>query len=762
MVHRGPTRKHAMALIRKRNVKVQSALISAVIVLAVVFAYYFGLSLLDTIELKTIDMRFLTRQRIAPGPEVVLAVIDEKTVAREGKWVWPRSKIATLVNKLSEAGARTIAFDIGFLEPDEQRAVRAIEKVESAARDMGAGNERLFRYLDTLKLESDNDRLLAEAIEGAEASVVLGYFFQMNPQVLDHMTPEELDRHQKNIYGSAYKTVRYASQQAQYAPLIQAVAPQSNIPVISKATDYAGYFNMYPDPDGVVRWMPGVLRFNDTLYAPLSLVAASAYLEEPLGLEVAEYGVEEIRLGAFTVPTDEYGRILINYRGEEKTFPHIPITDILNDNVDPDALLDKIVIVGATAVGIYDLRVTPFGTVFPGLEIHANIIDSLLQQDFMYQPAWAAIFDIMAIVFSGVFLGFLLARVGALFGAAAGASLCVLYIVLCQYLFSSQGWVVNLVYPITAILMIYAAVTAYRYLVETRQKKFVKDAFSTYLAPSVVKNLLDSPEKLVLGGEKRVITAFFSDVQGFTSISERLSPEELVELLNEFLTEMTDIILRHEGTVDKFEGDAIIAFFGAPNELENQAEVACMACIDMQKRLAELRRKWRAENRPELKMRIGLCTGSAVVGNMGSRNRMDYTMMGDTVNTAARLEGVNKVYGTYTMISEATFQAAGDWIRAREIDAINVVGKAEPVKVYELIGYPSDVSDEIKQAVEHYGLGLAAYRGRKWDRAAALFKKVLAVNPDDGPSKTMIERCRRFKADPPAENWNGAYTMTTK
>jgi adenylate cyclase len=225
---------------------------------------------------------------------------------------------------------------------------------------------------------------------------------------------------------------------------------------------------------------------------------------------------------------------------------------------------------------------------------------------------------------------------------------------------------------------------------------------------------------------------------------------------------MTDIILRHEGTVDKFEGDAIIAFFGAPNELENQAEVACMACIDMQKRLGELRAKWKAEGRPELKMRIGLCTGPAVVGNMGSRNRMDYTMMGDTVNTAARLEGVNKVYGTYTLISESTLQAAGDWIRARELDAINVVGKSEPVKIYELIGYPSDVDSQMRQATEYYSRGLAAYRGRQWDKAAALFKKVLAGIPEDGPSRTMIERCRRFKKNPPDENWNGAYTMTTK
>lgn len=751
-----------MAAFQNRNVKLRSGLISAAIILLGILAYQIGVPFLDLMEFKTIDLRFTTRNRIHPGPEVVLAVIDEKSVAREGKWVWPRTKIARLISKLSDAGARVIAFDIGFLEPDDRRVVRAIDAIQARLEGEKATGPALESYLEKLKFESDNDRQLAEAIAHSKARVVLGYFFQMDRNVLDHVTEAEIRRHQENVASSSYRAVRYSSSQAQYAPIIEAVLPQSNIKIISEASNYSGFFNMYPDPDGVVRWMPGVLKFNEVLYAPLSMVAASAYLDAPLSLNVADFGIQEIRVGEVAIPTDELGRILINYRGEEKTFPHIPITDILRDEMPTGAVADKIVMVGATAVGIYDLRVTPFGTVFPGLEIHANIVDSLLQQDFLYQPGWAAIFDIMAILVFGAFLGFLLARVGVIVGAIAGASLFVGYIVVCQLMFSYNGWILNLVYPLTVVVLVYGSITAYRYLGETRQKKFVKDAFSTYLAPSVVKNLLDSPEKLVLGGEKRVITAFFSDVQGFTGISEKLSPEELVELLNEFLTEMTDIILKHEGTVDKFEGDAIIAFFGAPNELENQAEVACMACIDMQKRLDELRRKWISEGRPSLKMRIGLCTGPAVVGNMGSKNRMDYTMMGDTVNTAARLEGVNKVYGTYTMVSESTYKDAGDWVRARELDAINVVGKAQPIKVYELIGYPSDVGSDLVEATERYSQGLSAYRNRDWEGAAAHFKGALEILPEDGPSKTMLARCHAFQKAPPGADWNGAYTMTTK
>jgi len=297
---------------------------------------------------------------------------------------------------------------------------------------------------------------------------------------------------------------------------------------------------------------------------------------------------------------------------------------------------------------------------------------------------------------------------------------------------------------------------------ETRKKRFIKNAFSTYLAPAVVNQLIEFPGNLGLGGENREITAFFSDVQGFTSISEALTPNELVELLNEFLTEMTDIILQHEGTVDKFEGDAIIAFFGAPNILKNHAERTCSACIKMQKRLAELRENWKENGKPQLKMRIGLCTGNAVVGNMGSKNRMDYTMMGDTVNTAARLEGINKIYGIYTLISESTCIAAGSRIATREIDTINVVGKKEPVTIYQLLGYAGDVDDLAKKTNEHYAAGLHAYRNQDWDKAIDFFNAALKISPDYGPSNTMIDRCNKFKSNPPGKTWNGSYTITTK
>ncbi len=737
-------------------------LIAVVIIIFGVTAYLIGIPFIDHIELKTIDLRFQARGKIQPSPGVVLAVIDEKSIDQEGKWIWPRRKIAKLVDKLSAAGARVIAFDIGFIDPDDKGEILTLNNIENKLMQQGIVDPSLQSYLEKLKAEADNDGQLAAAIRKSAAKVVLGYFFEMNPADTAHLPESEIEAKTRAASSSRYTLVRYTSAQAQNTPLIQAAFPDSNIPRIAESTPYSGYFNMFPDDDGVIRWVPGVIRYKGGLYAPLALMALSAYADAPLSITIGGYGVEDLSIGGFPIPTDQYGRIMINYRGGAETFPHISVTDILHDRVNPDRLKGRIVIVGVTAVGIYDLRVTPFASVFPGTEIHANIIDSVLSQDFLRQPSWGVTFDILMMIFSGLFLGLTIPRTRALTGAMAAAALIGGYIFFCQYMFSHMGLVMNVVYPVLLMGGVYIVVSLYRFLMEESQKRFIKNAFSTFLSPSVVDQLIESPDKLKLGGEKREITAFFSDVEGFTTISEKLDPETLVELLNEFLTEMTDIVLANAGMVDKFEGDAIIAMFGAPNELKEHAQAACISCIQMQKRLDELRPKWELEKGVSIKMRIGLYSGYAVVGNMGSRKRMDYTMMGDTVNTAARLEGVNKFYGTYVMIGETTYAAASDVIFAREIDAINVVGKKVPVRIYHVIGLPDEVDEPTRQMADWYQQGLAAYRSQAWDEAISLFGRALKIVPADKASRVMIERCNAYKADPPGEDWNGAYTMKSK
>ncbi len=717
---------------------------------------------LDIIELKTIDLRFEARGEKVPGSSVVLAVIDEKSLKAEGKWIWPRKKIAELVTRLSDAGARVIAFDIVFSEADN-KGVAVLQDVHQAVGRLNIDQPDFKNYLNRLISESDNDRLLADAISNSKADIVLGNFFHMEAQEMIHMDENMIAAQAANIQSAACQSVQYSSEKAFVNDLFMEVsAPEANISVIAGSTPYSGHFNMRPDKDGVIRWIPGVFKFRDQLYAHLSLKALAAYTNNPLDVFVEDVGVDRIQIGDLQVPTDELGRIMVNYRGGSKRFPHISVTDILNDRVDPRELKDKLVIVGVTAIGVYDLRVTPFDTNFPGVEINANLIDSILSRDFLYQPALVEIYGIIAMLILGGFLGWLLPKIKVIPGAVSALGLMVGYFFLCLYLFAAQGIVLNIVYPVIVTLFIYISISAYRYFVEEGQKRFIKSAFSTYLAPAVVNQLIESPERLVLGGEERQITAFFSDVAGFTSISEKLSPHELVELLNEFLTEMSDIILAHNGLVDKYEGDAIIAMFGAPNDLENHAQVACAASIDMQERLLVLRKKWETEKKLIIRMRVGLSSGPAVVGNMGSKDRMDYTMMGDTVNTAARLEGVNKVYGTYTMISETTYEGAEESIVARELDAINVMGKAIPVKIYELIGYKDEVSETMMQTILFYEKGLSAYRHCRWSSAVDYFKQALEMTPDDPPSRVMIGRCQEYQANPPDACWNGAYIMRTK
>jgi adenylate cyclase len=733
-----------------------------VVVIGILIYWPPGVSFFNLMELKTIDLRFLSRGNIKPKTNIALVTIDEKSIDFEGRWPWDRKKMADLITKISDGGAKVLGFDIGFFDPDAKIAVKTAEKIRRRIEYSNKKDPELISYVDNLIKKTDNDTILSEAIKNSKTKVVMGYFFHFGEDNSKHLSKLQKEIQKRDVIGSKIRVVRYNSPKAKSFSLIESILPEANITQVSKATRFSGFFNMFVDQDGAVRKVPSIIKFDNSLYAPLSLATLSAFSGKNISVKITEnYGVEEVRLGMDLIPTDELGRIMINYRGPSKTFKHISATDILRGRIKPGALKDKILLIGVTAVGVYDLRLTPFENNFPGLEIHANVLDSVLSKDYLYRPDWAAWFDMAAMAFGCIVLGIILTFSGATAGAFAAVFMLTGHIMGCQYLFSSTGMIVSIVYPLFTMILTYVSIVGYKYFIEEGQKRFIKDAFSTYLAPSVVKQLLDQPEKLELGGQLREITAFFSDVEGFTKISEKLSATELVDLLNEFLTDMTDIIFLHKGTVDKFEGDAIIAFFGAPTDLENQADSAVRASIDMQKKLVEKREVWKTEGRDELKMRIGLCTGPAVVGNMGSASRMDYTMMGDTVNTAARLEGVNKIYGIYSLIGETSKKKLGDDIVVREIDHVLVVGKTEHITIFELIGYRDDLSDDVMSGLDVFKDALQQYRAGDFTEAEVLFNKVFEYLPEDGPSKTFIKRCAQHIASPPSQ-WDGIYSMLTK
>ena len=395
------------------------------------------------------------------------------------------------------------------------------------------------------------------------------------------------------------------------------------------------------------------------------------------------------------------------------------------------------------------------------MEVHANLLDNLILGDYFFISDFTRLLTFVLILALGLAMGALLPRLSSLWGAFSLVLLLTAYWGLNFYCLKQfQAWT-SFIYISLTLILTWLVVMFYQYFGEEKDKRFIKSAFSQYLSPAVINALVQDPKLLKLGGEKRELTCLFSDVQGFSSISERLSPEELVELLNEYLSEMTNILLKHGGTIDKYEGDAIIAFFGAPLVQTDHALRAARAICEMQTRNAAMNQHWASLGKPQLFTRIGANTGRMVVGNMGSSLRMDYTIMGDAVNLAARLEGANKVYKNYTLISQHTQAQLTDEVVTRELDRIRVVGKAEAIAVYEVVGLAAQVKEEVSNAHKYYAKGLALYRKQEFDEARKYFAQCIKLKVEDGPSLVMFERCRAFAANPP-KKWDGVFQLDSK
>ncbi|MCH2285246.1 MAG: CHASE2 domain-containing protein, partial [SAR324 cluster bacterium] len=422
-----------------------------------------------------------------------------------------------------------------------------------------------------------------------------------------------------------------------------------------------------------------------------------------------------------------------------------------------ELIAGKIVLVGDTSEVSHDIFTSPIGEVY-GIEFLADTIMTLMK-NAPIRPAGNGSEMLVLLI---LFIAFVLVTLIPKFENALFFLIIALYVAFAVYMYVYHGISFSMSYSLIACFLSTGSINLYLFMMERKQKGFIKGAFSQYLSPTVIDQIVENPDMLQLGGEKREMTPFFSDIQGFSTISEGLTPEELVQLLNEYLTAMCGIISSHHGTIDKFEGDAIIAFWGAPLVLPEHATVACYAAIEMQQRNEEMRQMLREQNRPLLYTRMGLNSGPVVVGNMGSADRMDYTMMGDVVNLAARLEGANKFYKTFTMISGSTYELAKDDIDSRQLDIIRVVGKKEPVHVYEVLARKNETGSEMSGVVEQYLKGLKLYQDRNFADAVKEFKKVLDIDPEDGPSLTYVKRCGVFLETPPEKDWDGVYTFTEK
>jgi adenylate cyclase len=735
--------------------------ISLLLTLGVVGIYFLDPAFLAVLELKTLDLRFLSRGEIPPSGKIALATIDEKSLDELGRWPWPRTRLAQLLDNLVKAEAKVVGFDIVWAEPDENAELKSLSALNQRLAALKLRSRDLENYLSEALRKADSDRTLADSLARSRRAI-LGYFFHFLPP--DGSDKIEGRASRKTLPPlSPFNLVKFTSEAAAKVPLFEAQYVEENIPALSASAEGAGYFNIFPDRDGTVRWIPLVIKYQNGYYCALSLAVLQKFLGNlPLSLRIAEFGVQQMRLGSLVIPTNEEGRLLINYRGPQKTFPHYSATDVIHGRIPRDAFRGKIVLVGATAMGIYDMRVTPFEHVFPGLEIHANVIDSILQEQFLYRPNWIALPDILAVIATGVILGIFLPRMKAFWGAMISGLLFLSILGLGKFLFQDRGIWMNMTYPVLNLGLIYLGTTGFRYMTEEREKKKIRGAFQYYLTASVVEEMLKNPEKLKLGGEKKDLTVLFSDIRGFTSISERMSPEALVKFLNEYLTRMTDVVFRYDGLLDKYIGDAIMAVWGAPLDQPDHVQRACNTALDMVEELRKLRKQWVAEGLPALNIGIGVNTGPMVVGNMGSDRRFNYTVMGDSVNTGSRLEGLNKIYGTNIIMSEVSSGRIGEEFLRRELDLVRVKGKDQPVKIYELLGRKGKTFPGPEILSGDFQTALGEYRKRNWDKARQAFQAILNGFPHDGPSRLYLDRCEVLSENPPPEDWDGVYTMTTK
>ena len=747
---------------------------------------------LKRFEYSTLDTRFRYRpaRYSLPDSRIVIVSVDQRSQEVFGKWPFSRKYFGEMLDTLRDDRAKIAAFDITFDKPDLTAApVRALlAKLEHDKQAGRAPDAKLEAQVTELAKEFDSDAQFAAALRRF-GPVVLGNFF-LEPQEVRGIDGSILDKYAEMVqwYSLNRAPLNPATGKADFAALLNCyqaegtlyTATVANIPALAPPENNEktaiGFFNISSDADGVLRRSLLVLPFGRTsnpddidLYGSLEVQSLRLYLglkTDQVTVNYGQAGIASLQLGdKLTVRPDYLGRMMINYRGPRGTYPYYSLADVVQHNFAPGTFKDKIVLVGASATGIGDLRTPPYGGIdYPGMEVHANVIDNMLNNGFLVRGAHQILLDLILIIVLGLPLGFALAVLSPRW-IWFGLGLLIPFTGL-VYVAFLHGWWLNFTVPAGTLTANVMLVSLYRALVEEKEKRKVRSAFGHYLSPEVIRRLLVNPE--LVEPRNTEITVMFSDIRGFTTISEKLDAQELALFLNSYLYDMTRIVFDTQGTLDKYIGDAVMAFWGAPYEDGQHPVQACTAALEMMKRVGELQRKWAVEGKPALDIGIGLNSGAASVGNMGSALRYGYTALGDTVNLSSRLEGLNKEYGTHIIANESTYEAAKDaGFLFRELDLIRVKGKLQPVTIYELFARSSDLREDgaladVQARIEHFDEARRLYRDRKWDEARRAFQMILDRWPSDGPSLVYFKRCQDYSAEEPVSDWDGVFVMTHK
>ena len=796
-----PTGTRLTALYKELQRHRGSFTISIVVTLAALFLYFVTFigerplalsNFINRLELDSLDARFQFRGAVKPDSRIVIVDIDQRSQEVLGHWPFPRFYFGQLLDALGKDGARVVAFDITFSQPDQTSLpLRTLSiQLEQSKKEGKSPDPALLHQIAALEQQFDYDQQFAEAIKRF-GNVVLGDYFLYTKADLEGVSKESLDRYAALIGFFTFPQLRPLKNypDPDHNNLVSLIDKYENLQFLPKGAEAntdvftdaivtgkgsAGFFNVSVDPDGVVRrtflalpYGQDADRRNWDFYASTDVQTLRIYLglsTEDTTLYYGPGGVVSVEFGGkFLIRPDDISRVMINFRGPARTYPYVSFADAARGNFPPGTFKDKIVLVGASATGIGDLRVTPYGSLdFPGVEVHANVLDNALNHKFLVdnkRSPLVVLTDLFFIVLFGIGLGVWLAVVQPRW-MVLGVVLLIPFAAI-VYIAFLRGYWLNFIVPSTFTLIPNVGLVAlYRVLIEEQEKRRVRGAFQQYVSPEVIRRLLDDPKRVE--PRKTEITVLFSDIRGFTSISEQLDAQTLANLLNEYLTEMTRLIFMYQGTLDKYIGDAVMALWGAPFDEPRHAEPCCLAALSMIDRLTELQESWSKKGLPALDIGVGINTGIASVGNMGSRLRYGYTALGDNVNLASRLEGLNREYGTHIIISEFTAGTVSEgFFLTRELDMIRVKGKSKPVVIYELLTN-QQAADDGPELVAAFAKGREAYQRREWEAAKDAFAQVLKRWPKDGPSQIFVERCNEFLWEEPDPDWDGVYTMKHK
>ena len=704
---------------------------------------------LEELRVRTFDFFQVLRPRPQEIRPVVIVDIDEASLKAIGQWPWPRTTVADLISQITQLGAVAIGFDIIFPEPDRMSPAIA---------------ERSFRGIDAetrAKLDSlpSNDDALAEAIK--HSRVVAGQAGAASPEV-------------KTAADAALQT-GFAVRGPDPRPyLVTFAGLLRNVPAIEQAAAGRGLFSINPESDGIIRRVPVIMTAQGSLVPSLSLellrvvTGSSAIL-----VRVDQAGVQAIAVPGLEVPTDRNGQFWVHFNHHDPE-RYVSAKDVLQGNVPPDRLAGKLVLIGTSAIGLLDLKTTPLDAAIPGVEVHAQILESVLSKSSFVNPNYAIGAELALAVLFGLAIIVAAPMLPASIVIVLGGCLIAGLIGLSLYLFVEHNLLIDFTYPLISSWLIYLVLTFVNYFREQKQRRQIRSAFGYYLSPHMVEQLASSPEKLVLGGEERRMTILFSDVRGFTTISEHYKddPQGLTRLMNRFLTPLTNAIIERKGTIDKYIGDAIMAFWNAPVDDHEQEANACEAALEMLSRADTLNGELKREAETNggvympLRIGIGLNTGPCVVGNMGSDFRFNYSVLGDTVNLASRLEGRTKDYRIPVVIGSRTAQGAKEKFAVMEIDLIMVKGKKQPEAVFTVLGRSEiDADPRCRELRDANAQMLGRFRKQQWDDAIDLIARCRKfANGFDlsGLYDMYEERIELYRAQPPAPDWDGVYEAETK